>query len=73
MSRSEMNAGAVAFSRSGSPELGDFDDAVVLKSFGDVPEDFDYAEILFKGPGPPQRDQRVDFRRRPLELQGVSG
>jgi hypothetical protein len=41
MSRSEMNAGAVAFSRSGSPELGEFDEAVVLKSFGDVPEDFD--------------------------------
>jgi hypothetical protein len=41
LSRSEMNAGAVAFSRSGSPELGEFDDAVVLKFFGDVPEDFD--------------------------------
>lgn len=41
MARSEMNAGAVAFSRSGSPELGDFEDAVILKSFGDVPEDFD--------------------------------
>jgi hypothetical protein len=41
MSRSEMNAGAVAFSRSGSPELGEFDDAVILQSFGDVPDDFD--------------------------------
>ena len=41
MSRSEMNAGAVAFSRSGSPELGDFEEAVILKTFGDVPEDFD--------------------------------
>ncbi len=41
LSRSEMNAGAVAFSRSGSPELGEFDNAVILKSFGDVPEDFD--------------------------------
>jgi hypothetical protein len=40
LSRSEINAGAVAFSRSGSPELGDFEDAVVLKSFGEVPEDF---------------------------------
>ena len=40
MSRSEMNAGAVAFSRSGSPDLGEFDDAVVLKSFGHVPDDF---------------------------------
>jgi hypothetical protein len=41
MSGSEMNTGAVAFSRSGSPELGELDDAVLLKSFGDVPEDFD--------------------------------
>ncbi len=41
MSRSEMNAGAVAFSRSGSTELGEFEDAVVLRSFGEVPEDFD--------------------------------
>src|SRR5262249_7263712 len=40
LSRSEINAGAIAFSRSGSPEFGDFDDAVVLKSFGDVPYDF---------------------------------
>ena len=40
MSHSEINAGAVAFSRSGSTELGEFDDAVVLKSFGDVPDDF---------------------------------
>jgi hypothetical protein len=41
MSRREINTGAVAFSRSGSPDLGEFDEAVVLKSFGDVPEDFD--------------------------------
>jgi len=34
------NAGAVAFSRQGSPELGEFEDAVVLKTFGDVPDDF---------------------------------
>jgi hypothetical protein len=28
----EANAGAVAFSRQGSPELGEFDDAVILKT-----------------------------------------
>jgi hypothetical protein len=33
-------AGAVAFSRSGDPNLGEFEDAVILKTFGDVPEDF---------------------------------
>ena len=40
MSRNEANAGAVAFSRRGSPDLGEFDDAVILKTFGDVPDDF---------------------------------
>jgi hypothetical protein len=40
MSRHEGNVGAVAFSRNGDPNLGEFDDAVILKSFGDVPDDF---------------------------------
>jgi hypothetical protein len=40
MSRDEANAGAIAFSRQGSPELGEFEDAVVLKTFGHVPDDF---------------------------------
>ena len=40
MAANEANAGAVAFSRSGDPNLGDFDDAVILKSFGQVPDDF---------------------------------
>lgn len=43
MSRDKGNAGAVAFSRSGNPNLGEFEDAVILKAFGDVPKDF--AEI----------------------------
>jgi hypothetical protein len=34
-----VNAGAVAFSRTGSPELGEFEEAVILKTFGDVPDD----------------------------------
>jgi hypothetical protein len=40
IARHESNAGAVAFSRSGDPNLGEFEDAVILKSFGEVPEDF---------------------------------
>ena len=44
MASNEANAGAVAFSRSGDPELGDFDDAVILKTFGEVPEDFRTAQ-----------------------------
>ena len=40
IARHEANAGAVAFSRSGDPNLGEFQDAVILKSFGEVPEDF---------------------------------
>jgi hypothetical protein len=43
MSRNEANAGAVAFSHRGSPDLGEFEEAVVLGAFGDVPEDFDCA------------------------------
>ena len=39
MACSEVNAGAVAFSRRGSPNLGEFEDAVILKAFGEVPDD----------------------------------
>ena len=41
MSRSEANAGAVALACIDSPDLGDIEDAVILKAFGDVPADFD--------------------------------
>jgi hypothetical protein len=40
MAFNEANAGAVAFSRNGDANLGEFDDAVILKTFGQVPEDF---------------------------------
>jgi hypothetical protein len=40
MSRHAGNAGAVAFSRRGDPNLGEFEDAEIVKTFGDVPEDF---------------------------------
>lgn len=40
MAANSSNAGAVAFSRSGDPNLGEFEDAVILKTFGQVPEDF---------------------------------
>ena len=39
MSRDPANAAAIAFKRSGDPNVGEFSDAVVLKRFGDVPED----------------------------------
>ena len=39
ISREPANAGAVAFRRAGDPNVGEFSDAVVLKKFGDVPED----------------------------------
>ncbi len=40
MACNEANARAVAFSRRGSPDLGEFEDAVILKIFGEVPDDF---------------------------------
>jgi len=32
----EGHCGAIAFSRTGDPALGDFEDAVILKTFGEV-------------------------------------
>lgn len=39
LSRKEGHVGAVAFSRTGDPNAGEFGDAVLLKAFGDVPSD----------------------------------
>ena len=39
LARTEGHIGAVAFSRTGDPGAGEFGDAVVLRSFGDVPAD----------------------------------
>ncbi len=36
LSRLPENIGAVAFSRSGDPMIGEFKDAVVLRSFGQI-------------------------------------
>ena len=36
MAAMEGHCGAIAFSRTGDPALGDFEDAVILKTVGDV-------------------------------------
>jgi hypothetical protein len=41
MSRDPVNAGALAFKRSGDPNVGTFENATILKSFGDVPKNLD--------------------------------
>jgi hypothetical protein len=41
MSRDPANTIAIAFKRTGDPIMGDFSDAVVIKSFGKVPEKLD--------------------------------
>jgi hypothetical protein len=41
MAREPAHAGAIAFKRNGDPNLGNFSDAVVLRSFGDVPQNLD--------------------------------
>jgi hypothetical protein len=41
MSREPANAGALAFKRNGDPNMGDFSDAVIVKSFGKVPDNLD--------------------------------
>ncbi|MGQ4273436.1 hypothetical protein [Terrihabitans sp. B22-R8] len=37
--RLAAKGGAIAFSRTGDPQFGDFEDAVVLGFYGTVPED----------------------------------
>jgi hypothetical protein len=39
LSRQPGNIGAVAFSRTGDPAIGEFSDAIVLGQFGSVPSD----------------------------------
>jgi hypothetical protein len=41
MARTPPNVGALAFKRTGDPSSGDFADATVLKTFGDVPPNLD--------------------------------
>jgi hypothetical protein len=41
MSRDSANAGAIAFKRSGDPNIGSFADATILKTFGEVPANLD--------------------------------
>jgi hypothetical protein len=36
LAKTEGHCGAIAFSRSGDPALGDFDDAVILETIGEV-------------------------------------
>ena len=38
MSRDTANAGALAFKRSGDPNIGSFADATIIKTFGEVPQ-----------------------------------
>jgi hypothetical protein len=39
LSRAAGHIGAVAFSRTGDPMMGEFGDAKLLRKFGNVPED----------------------------------
>ena len=41
MSRDPGNGGALAFKRSGDPNAGSFNDATILKTFGEVPANLD--------------------------------
>jgi hypothetical protein len=41
MSRNPEHIGALAFKRTGDPNIGNFADAKILKSFGEVPDNLD--------------------------------
>lgn len=37
----QVIVGAIAFSRSGDPQFGDFEDAVIIARYGETPEDLE--------------------------------
>ena len=39
LSRAPENAGAIAFFRSGDPNLGEFTEEILIRAFGNVPND----------------------------------
>ena len=41
MARDKANAGSVAFSRRGNSHRAEYEPAVILRVFGNVPKDFD--------------------------------
>lgn len=41
LSRKQGNCGALAFTRTGTPDDGQFGDAMVLRTFGEVPSNLD--------------------------------
>jgi hypothetical protein len=41
MARTTPNVGALAFKRTGDPNVGQFNDATLLRSFGEVPGNLD--------------------------------
>ena len=41
LSRQLPNVGALAFKRTGDPNMGNYGDATILKTFGEVPENLD--------------------------------
>ena len=41
MSRDAANTGAIAFKRSGDLNVVTFDDATILRTFGEIPENLD--------------------------------
>jgi hypothetical protein len=53
MSRDAANAGALAFKRSGDPNIGSFADATILKTFGEVPTNLDELWRLDSAPTAP--------------------
>lgn len=42
LSRGAGHVGAVAFSRTGDPMIGEFSDAKLLKTYGNVPDDLSW-------------------------------
>jgi hypothetical protein len=67
MACKEAIAGAVAFSRRGDPNVGEFEDAVILKAFGEVPDDL----LGSPDPAKDERKRGAGEWSRPLPHLGL--
>ena len=68
MSLAEKYGGAVAFQRSGEPDVGEFKDAVILGKFGKTPDDLSELKRFIPGP----RCYALFGRRtQPLPVSGL--
>ena len=73
LSRAAGSIGAVAFSRTGDPLIGEFGDAQLLRKFGSVPDDLSGLRSIPGGPRPPPWRHRSSRKKARTSSASSSG